>query len=158
MSTNAVLCVTDGKHTARLSKYRCKPTLLLNQLAHMLASTADLSIGQVVDILTNNGFEQEDEISTAFKAADMQPGMMVNWAWLLDLDDMSLKYWDVTMPTSSFEETISHPAESPLEHLQWCGERERSEISGDFFSAESALKTLGIAITNFEQSEFYSER
>ena len=113
---------------------------------------------QVIGSLSNNGFEKEAEIPTPFKAANIQSNMMVNWAWLLDLEDMSLKYWDVTMPTSSFEETISSPAESPLEHLQWCGERERREITGDFFSAEAALKTLGIAITNFEQSEFYCEQ
>lgn len=110
MSTNAVLCVTDGKHTVRLTKYRCKPPLFLKQLADRLASAAELTMAQVTGILSNNGFEQEADLPTPFKATE------------------------------------------------WCGEKERSEGSGDFFSAEAALRALGIAITNFEQSEFYNER
>lgn len=157
MSTNAVLCVTDGKHTARLTKYRCKPTLLLNQLAHVLAGAPELSVGQVVGMLTNNGFDQEAEFSSPFLPACMQPGLIVNWAWSLDLDDMSLKYWDVTMPTASIADMVTGPATSPLEHLHWVGEDGRAELRDHFFAAASALNDLGIVISGFEQSIFYAD-
>lgn len=55
MSTNAVLCLTDGTRTIRLTRYGCKPTVLLRQLVSALTAAGGVDVADVEAGVTGRG-------------------------------------------------------------------------------------------------------
>ncbi|MCK5334787.1 MAG: hypothetical protein KAQ67_01430 [Gammaproteobacteria bacterium] len=149
MSTNLVLCVSDENTTVRLTKYRCKPAIFLNLLANLLADVSLLVLEDVVAVLEKNGFEVEESFDDEFSAEKMNASLLVNWAWLLDLQNHELKYWDVTAALDGLSKVVSGPSLDPLDCLQWMGLSEQGEMTLALEESIKAIQKTGISVVNY---------
>lgn len=152
MSTNLVLCVSDEDYTVRLTKYRCKPVMFLNLLGSLLAELPSLVLTDVEEVLVNNGFEVEQTYDQEFSSFMMQSSLMVNWAWLLDVKNKELKYWDVTAALDGLDKMISGPSIDPLDCLQWMSISEQEEMSGAVTEGIHAVQKAGVTVVNYQSS------
>jgi len=149
MSNNSVLCVTNNLKTVRLTVYACKPAVFLIQLDNNLRATSSFNIDELVTNLLENGFDLDAETSAAFTPADMCSDTIVNWAWLLDVENKTLKYWDVTAALNGIEETIKKESISPLDYLNWMSVDKVEDYKSIIVENEQKLKELGVEIVNF---------
>jgi hypothetical protein len=153
MSNNAVFCISNNNKSVRLTVYRCKPNIFLNQLEKLLGSILnngnDINIDELVEALIENGFDLDSENSENFTAADMCTSTLVNWAWLLDLENNTLKYWDVTAALNGMQDTIEQESISPMDFCNWIGSDAVADFKESVNASESKLKEIGITITNY---------
>lgn len=70
--------------------------------------------------------------------------LLINWAWLLDLKNKELKYWDVTAAVSGIEETISEPPLDPSDCLLWMPSSEKAEMEPALDEGIKSLKEIGV--------------
>lgn len=149
MSTNLVLCVSDENSTVRFTKYRCKPVMFLNLLGGLLETIPSLILTDIEELLVKNGFEVEQTYDQEFAPAMMQPSLMVSWAWLLDVKNKELKYWDVTAVLDGMEKTVSGDSLSPLDCLQWMSGSEQKEMSDAVKEGIVSIQQSGVTVVNF---------
>ncbi|MFV2060274.1 MAG: hypothetical protein ACC653_06280 [Gammaproteobacteria bacterium] len=153
MSNNAVFCVSNNIKTIRLTVYRCKPNVFLTQLEKLLDSIGKnnngFDIDAVVMALIENGFDLEAESAGSFTAPVMSTTTVVNWAWLLDLENNVLRYWDVTAALNGMQETIEQQSISPLDYCEWLGSDAVDDYKTAVTNSNNKLSDLGITIVNF---------
>ena len=149
MSNNAVLCISDNTKTVRLTAYSCKPAVLLIQLDNNLRAINSFDIDELVTSLLENGFDLDADTNAAFTPVDMCTNTLVNWAWLLDLENKTLKYWDVTAALNGLEETIREDSISPLDYLNWMSTDKVEEYKSIIVETEQKLKELDVSIVNY---------
>lgn len=153
MSANLVLCVTDEVTTIRLTKYQCKPVIFINLLGSLLAEISTLNIADVIVILKKNGFEVEEKNEVSFSVASMNTPLIINWAWLLDLKNKELKYWDVIAAESGIEETLSAPSLDPSDCLLRMTLSEKSEMETALNKGIGSVQETGISVVNHPYSK-----
>lgn len=149
MSNNAVFCITNKIKTIRLTVYRCKPDVFLLQLEKILKTLDNPDIDELVIMLLDNGFDLDFETSAAYTADDMCTHTLVNWAWLLDLDNKTLSYWDVTAALNGILETIEQNSISPLDYANWLGRDVVEDFEFRINERKKNLENIGISIINF---------
>jgi len=149
MSNNAVFCVSNNIKTVRLTVYRCKPHTFLIELERMLSSINCFEVDELVMILIENGFELDAEFSSSFTPASMTTGVLVNWAWSLDLESKRLSYWDITAALNGIQDTIEQDSISPLDFSNWISSDAVTDYEAQVNESNSKLNELGIEIVNF---------
>ncbi len=149
MSNNAVFCISNNTKTVRLTVYRCKPNIFLMQLEKALTTVSSLDVDDLVMYFIDNGFELDADTSASFNTADMCTNSLVNWAWLLDLDNKTLQYWDVTAALNGLQYTIGQNSISPLDYSNWLGSDVVDKYKSDIVSCENKLNNIGIKILNY---------
>lgn len=150
MSTNAIFCISNTSRTVRLSAYRCKPTVFLTQLIASLSEVGISDFDEIIMHLIDHGFELESESSTEFTAKDMNTSLLVNWAWLLNLNTNTLQYWDVTAALNSMQKIIEQESISPMDYSNWIANDAQQDYQNLMIKLHLKLKNLGITISHFE--------
>ena len=158
MSTNAVICITDGNKTIRLTRYHSKPTVFLSLLITVLRKVDRLTLDEVKSALLSEGFETdvqhavegrpEAKFNGPFQPGMMQASLPVNWAWLLDVAQQNLSYWGVMACQQGITDTVAGSAESPLACLDRIAAHEKDEMRASFMHSFGQLESLGIRIVN----------
>ncbi len=149
MSNNAVFCVSDNTKTIRLTVYRCKPNVFLAQLAQNLNALSEWNIDELVMLLLDNGFELDAETAGSFNPADMCTQLLVNWAWLLDLENKTLHYWDVTAALNGMLQTIEQSSISPMDYSHWLASDAIDDYETQVDDSKNKLQNSGVTIANF---------
>jgi len=153
MSNNAVFCISNNDKTIRLTVYRCKPNVFLNQLDNLITviknNASSIDIDELVMALIENGFDLEAQSESSFTTSDMSTNTLVNWAWLLDLETNSLHYWDVTAAVNGMQETIEQESVGPLDYCNWLGSDAVADYKLAVTNSNNNLLELGITINNF---------
>jgi hypothetical protein len=152
MSTNLVLCVTNENTTVRLTRYRCKPVIFVNLLGSLLAEIATLELADVISILESNSFDIEESNDQSFTIDSMNTPTLINWAWLLDLKNKELKYWDVTAALSGLQETLSAPSLDPLDCLLWMNASEQVEMKSALNEGLEVIQKMGVSVVNYQST------
>ncbi len=149
MSHNAVFCISNNSKTVRLTVYRCKPNVFLTQLERALTTVSSFDIDDLAMYFIDNGFELDNDTSASFTAVDMCTHSLVNWAWLLDLDNKTLQYWDVTAALNGMQDTIEQNSISPLDYSNWLGSDAVEDFEFQVNASERKINNCGIEIKNF---------